>query len=129
MHCNVYDVCRGMQGSLIAAAFVDSVWGLFLLYGFLSGSGYGITNYNVAVSLVMRVVPKHRRGVAAGVCTAGSPLGQMLLIPGFEWLIETSGWRQGRLPLIWGAPPIAGDPGGFPHDGKCSEDLAGTCFG
>jgi len=48
----------------------------------LQGVSYGATNFNVAVAIINRVVPLGRHGLATGVATAGSPIGQMVLVRG-----------------------------------------------
>eukprot|EP00929_Paragymnodinium_shiwhaense_P035888 TRINITY_DN19314_c0_g1_i4.p1 TRINITY_DN19314_c0_g1~~TRINITY_DN19314_c0_g1_i4.p1 ORF type:complete len:419 (-),score=35.17 TRINITY_DN19314_c0_g1_i4:988-2244(-) len=84
-----------LGGSVLLTSLCSAPWPLFVTYGLLAGCGYGVTNYNVASSILVRVVPEHRRGLAIGVATAGSPVGQMLLVPAFEKLIAIEGWRPG----------------------------------
>lgn len=81
--------------SLVLAAISTTAWQLFLTYGFLAGIGYGATNYNVAAAIIIVVVPERRRGLATGIATSGSPVGQMVLVPLFERVLNAYGWRPG----------------------------------
>jgi OFA family oxalate/formate antiporter-like MFS transporter len=60
----------------IASAHVDSVWMLYLTYGFLCGVGTGIVYVGV-VGLMARWFPD-RRGFAIGIVAAGYGMGAML---------------------------------------------------
>jgi len=62
--------------SWIAAAYVTSLWGLYLTYGLLGGIGTGIIYVGV-VGMMVQWFPD-RRGLAVGVVAAGYGIGAVL---------------------------------------------------
>ncbi|MBP8932479.1 MAG: MFS transporter [Paracoccus sp.] len=83
-------------GLALAATISDAV-GLNLTLGFLVGISMTGVTFVVAIGAAVRAVPPERRGLAAGIVTAGGSVGQFLLVPLAQGLIEGFGWRESLL--------------------------------
>lgn len=66
---------------LVLAAGISGALGLNLTLGFLVGLAMTGVTFVVAIGAAMRAVPADRRGLAAGIVTAGGSVGQFLLVP------------------------------------------------
>jgi MFS transporter, OFA family, oxalate/formate antiporter len=76
----------------ITAAYVSSLWGLYLTYGLFCGIGTGIV-YVAIVGLMVRWFPDHR-GFATGVVAAGYGFGALLTnVPVYN-MINESGYQH-----------------------------------
>lgn len=103
--------------------FLEGPATVIAVFGILGGFAYGLVNYNILVAAVMQLLPRRQHGIASGVCIAGSPLGQMLLVPGFEAILRRHGWRVGYaacgvvllalVPALWAV---------FPRDARRGDD-------
>ncbi len=82
---------------LVLAAMISGAAGLNLTLGFLVGLGMTGVTFVVAIGAAMRAVPPERRGLAAGIVTAGGSVGQFLLVPVAPGLITGFGWRESFL--------------------------------
>jgi len=80
-------------------AAMQSEWQLWFVYGVMSGVAYGALNLNVFSAAVTRAMPPSSRGVAIGIATSGSTVGQLLLLPTFAQLCASFGWRAGYISL------------------------------
>jgi predicted MFS family arabinose efflux permease len=78
---------------------LNASWQVWLIYGAMSGSAYGLLNLNVFSVAILRAVPPHRAGLAVGIGTSGSTFGQLVLIPSFTYIIQSFGWRAGYAAL------------------------------
>ena len=76
----------------VAAAYVDSLWGLYATYGLLCGLGTGIVYVGV-VGLMVRWFPE-RRGFATGVVAAGYGIGAMVTTFPITDMIAASGYKH-----------------------------------
>ncbi|SEL61610.1 Predicted arabinose efflux permease, MFS family [Roseivivax marinus] len=79
---------------LALAAGVSGAFGLNLTLGFLVGFAMTGVTFVVAIGAAVRAVPSEKRGLAAGIVTAGGSVGQFLLVPVAQWLIGGFGWRE-----------------------------------
>lgn len=79
------------------AAMVSSAFGLNLTLGFLVGLSLAGVAFVVAIGAAVRAVPPEKRGLAAGIVTAGGSFGQFLLVPVAQGLIGRFGWREAML--------------------------------
>ena len=70
-------------------------WHLFAIFGVGLGIGFGLLNLNVYSAMIMQIVPKTHAGTAVGVATSGSTFGQFALVPLFQHIAATRGWRTG----------------------------------
>jgi len=87
------------------SVFVVSPWQIVLTWGVLIGLGTG------SMALVFAAVVTdtwfvHRRGLVAGILTAGSATGQLIFLPFMAVLTQRSGWRAASL-LVAGAALLA----------------------
>jgi MFS family permease len=87
------------------SVFVTSPWQIVLTWGVLIGLGTG------SMALVFAAVVTdtwfvRRRGLVAGILTAGSATGQLIFLPFLALLTQRSGWRSASL-LVAAAALIA----------------------
>jgi len=73
----------------VLAAWVDSLWGLYLTYGLFCGVGTGIVYVGV-VGLMVRWFPE-RRGMATGCVAAGYGFGAILTTFPIDTMLRSSG--------------------------------------
>ena len=76
---------------------ISSAVGLNVTLGFLVGFALAGVTFVVAIGAAVRAVPPEKRGLAAGIVTAGGSFGQFLLVPVAQGLIEGVGWREALL--------------------------------
>jgi oxalate/formate antiporter len=76
----------------IAAAYVNSLWGLYLTYGLFCGVGTGIVYVGV-VGLMVRWFPD-RRGFATGIVAAGYGFGALLTNTPIYNMIAERGYQH-----------------------------------
>ncbi|AUH66655.1 MFS transporter [Paracoccus zhejiangensis] len=79
---------------LALSATVSTALGLNLTLGGLVGISMAGVTFVVAIGAAVRAVPPERRGLAAGIVTAGGSVGQFLLVPVAQGLIGAFGWRE-----------------------------------
>lgn len=80
----------GMWGMAQAATEVQ----IISTTGLLVGAGVAGTSFGIVLPAFARAVPAERRGWALGVGTAAGSLGQFLVVPLMQELIELTGWLQ-----------------------------------
>jgi len=61
-----------------ATALIKESWQIWLVYGVMCGTAYGLVNINVFTVAIMRAVGAARQGLAVGVSTAGSTVTQYI---------------------------------------------------
>jgi MFS family permease len=79
-------------GLLIAASAADAL-GLMLGFGVLTGLAMSGVTFVVVLGAVGRIVPPGKRTLAFGIVTAGGSLGQFLVVPAAQGLLDTLDWR------------------------------------
>lgn len=79
-------------GLLIAAGAADAL-GLMLGFGVLTGLAMSGVTFVVVLGAVGRIVPEGKRTLAFGIVTAGGSLGQFLVVPAAQGLLDTLDWR------------------------------------
>ena len=62
--------------------------------GLLVGAGIAGTSFGIILPVLIKLVPEDKQGWALGVGTAAGSLGQFLVVPLVQVLIEASGWFQ-----------------------------------
>lgn len=77
---------------MILMAGVDSEWLLHTSLGLLVGAGIAGTSFGIVLPAMARAVPPEKRQWALGVGTAAGSMGQFLLVPLSQWLIDLSNW-------------------------------------
>jgi len=73
-------------------AYAPQAWALNVSAGILVGAGVAGTSFGIVIPALMRAVPEDRRQWVAGVATAAGSMGQFILIPFSQTLIDAFGW-------------------------------------
>jgi len=73
---------------------ISNAAGLNVTLGLLVGFALAGVTFVVAIGAAVRAVPPEKRGLAAGIVTAGGSFGQFLLVPVAQGLIAGFGWRE-----------------------------------
>jgi MFS family permease len=81
-----------VASGMIASAFVQELWQIFVTVGLLVSIGSGGLQVSVSSTLVSRWFEKGR-GLALGITAAGLSAGQLLIIPLATALMLWLGWR------------------------------------
>ncbi|MDP9131305.1 MAG: MFS transporter, partial [Candidatus Binatota bacterium] len=116
-------------GTALTPLFTTSA-GLVFTIGVLTAVGSGAGSFSMLVGTVMHRLPPARRGIAAGIITAGGSFGQFVFAPIIQALISLWGWMGAMwslsvialvaLPLV---RPISGPTTG---EGAVSANQAGA---
>lgn len=88
---------------MIAAALIYGLGILWMAYsgtalalnssaGMLVGAGIAGTSFGIVLPALMRAVPEERRQWTAGVATAAGSMGQFVMVPFSQTLIDSFGW-------------------------------------
>ena len=72
--------------------FMTSAFGISMTLGVLSAAGAGAASFSVLMGAVAQRMPAESRGSASGVINAGGSLGQFVLAPVAQKLIQAFGW-------------------------------------
>jgi predicted MFS family arabinose efflux permease len=78
---------------LVVAGLASNALGLGLGLGVLTGAAMSGAAFVVVLGAVGKVVPAHKRTLAFGLVTAGGSLGQFLIVPLAQGLIDAFDWR------------------------------------
>ncbi len=73
-------------------AFASDAWALSTSAGVLVGAGVAGTSFGIVIPALMRAVPDDRRQWVAGVGTAAGSMGQFVIVPFSQTLIDLFGW-------------------------------------
>ncbi len=84
----------GYMASLFLMATAESSGMMLLSIGFLVGISTGAASFAVILAAVGRLVPPTRRSMALGVVTAMGSVGQFVLIPTAQQLLEVGTWQR-----------------------------------
>ena len=79
-------------GLLVAAGAADAM-GLMLGFGVLTGLALSGVTFVVVLGAVGRIVPPGKRTLAFGIVTAGGSLGQFLVAPAAQGLLDALDWQ------------------------------------
>ncbi len=79
--------------SLILMNFIDSLWGFYIVWGVMLGTGLNIAVTTPIDTAISNWFVK-KRGLALGVKTLFFGLAGMLVLPLVAWLITIQGWRM-----------------------------------
>jgi len=71
-----------------ATAPIDATIGI----GVLTGFAMSMTGFPVILSVIGRIVAPEKRSIYLGIGSAGGSSGQLVLVPGGQWLITGYGW-------------------------------------
>ena len=89
-------------GTALTPLFTTSA-GLVFTIGVLTAVGSGAASFSMLVGTVMHRLPPARRGIAAGIITAGGSFGQFVFAPIIQALISLWGWMG----AMWSLSVIA----------------------
>ena len=78
----------GLVGTRLATTELE----LYLAAGVLVGLGQAGTTFAVILPVIARSAPQSYRSTAMGIATAGGSLGQFLVVPTGQLLIDTMSW-------------------------------------
>lgn len=81
-------------------------WLLLPGFSLISAVGFGLVAQHVVATAIAQETSS-KRGLATGLATSGSTAGQLLLVPGLAWLMQSQDWRHGFLGLAVGAALLA----------------------
>jgi len=118
---------------LVVMALVPGLTGLHLGAGLLVGIAVAATGVPLVLSAVTRVAPPEKRSLWLGLAATGGSIGQFVLLPGSQALIDRLGWQHALLALaalsvlgVLVAPLLRGraDTG---FEGEDATTLAGAC--
>jgi predicted MFS family arabinose efflux permease len=105
-----YGAGRVLAGGILLVAlgnvlipFVGSTAMLVLVIGLVSAGGAGLGGTSLVLSAVTRLVPPEKRGMATGIVSAGTSIGQFTLVPLAQGLIGWVGWMA----ALWWIAAIA----------------------
>jgi MFS family permease len=82
---------------LVVMAFAKTPLTLYLGAGFFIGLALTGTTFGVAMAVIARVTPHDKRSTALGVATAASSMGQFLMLPVIQVLIQKLDWQNALL--------------------------------
>ncbi len=77
---------------LVLMRFAGSEVQLYLSAGVLVGLGQAGTTFPVILPVIARAVPLSQRSTALGIVSAGGSLGQFLIVPSGQFLIDALQW-------------------------------------
>jgi len=84
---------------LALTTLVSGPVGLNLTFGFLVGVALSATTFVVVLGAVGRRVPPERRSTAFGIVTAGGSLGQFLVVPAAQGMLNALDWKGALIAL------------------------------
>lgn len=129
-----------LLGLLLASVAADAV-GLMIGFGVLVGFALSGATFVVVLGAVGRIAPPAKRTLAFGIVTAGGSLGQFLVVPLAQLMIDGIDWRLALwglaalivliLPLAWGLrgrPPALDASEGPPLKEALKEAAAHPSF-
>ncbi|MET4682375.1 MFS transporter [Brevundimonas faecalis] len=129
-----------LAGLALAATAADAV-GLMLGFGVMTGLAMSGVTFVVVLGAVGRIVPPEKRTLAFGVVTAGGSLGQFLVVPAAQGLLDALDWRialfvlAGMIALIIplalgvaGKPPAPDAQDGLPLKAALKEALGNPSY-
>ena len=88
-------------------AVLQSPWQGWVVYGVMSGWAWGALNLNVFSVAVVNSLPERHHNFAIGIANTGSTFGMMALVPLFDAVAASYGWRTGYIILAVGVAILA----------------------
>ena len=96
---------------LLGTRYSSTEFELYMTAGLLIGLGQAGTTFAVILPVIARTVPVESRSTAMGIASAGGSLGQFLVVPTGQFLIDSLDWTGAywvlsltlamTLPLAW----------------------------
>lgn len=78
---------------MVLMSTAGSSGALYLSAGFIVGAGTGAASFAVVLAALGRMAPPEKRSMALGIATAMGSVGQFVLVPVVQRLIDSSGWE------------------------------------
>ncbi len=78
----------GLYVMSLASAPIDAT----ISIGVLTGFAMSMTGFPIILSVIGRMVAPEKRSIYLGIAAAGGSSGQVVLVPGGQWLITDYGW-------------------------------------
>ncbi len=129
-----------IAGLAVAATAMNAL-GLMIGFGALVGLSMAGVTFVVVLGAVGRAVPPEKRTLAFGIVTAGGSLGQFLVVPAAQGLLDALDWRLtlfvmgGLIALIIplalgvaGKPPASNTGEGLPFKAAMKEALTNRSY-
>ena len=129
-----------LAGLAVAATAMNAL-GLMIGFGLMVGIAMSGVTFVVVLGAVGRAVPAEKRTLAFGIVTAGGSLGQFLMVPLTQGLLDAYGWRAATwiltatlialIPLalgLAGKPPASAAKDGLPFKSAMKEALSHPSF-
>ena len=115
--------------ALLLMSTAESSGTLLLSAGFLTGIAVGAASFAVVLSAVGRMAPPEKRSMALGIVSAVGSLGQFVLVPITQRLLDTQSWQTTAvilagigLTIILFTPALRGKAADF-STGAAATDL------
>lgn len=128
-------------GGLIVSGLAASSLGLMIGFGAMVGLSMSGVTFVVVLGAVGKIVPPEKRTLAFGIVTAGGSLGQFLVVPAAQGLLDAYDWRITLFLLaavialmipaalgVAGKPPAKTTTDGQPLKAALSEAFAHPSF-
>ncbi len=119
--------------ALLLMASADSSGMVLLSGGFLTGIAIGAASFAVALSAIGRIAPPEKRSLMLGIVSAVGSIGQFILIPIANRLLESGGWQSTAqvlailcLPILLIAPLIRRSLENPPSTGDAEDTVTRT---
>src|SRR2546423_4737736 len=80
-------------------AYAETPLALHIGTGFLIGLALAGTSFGVVLAVVARAMPPEKRSIALGLATAAGSMGQFIMLPLAQFLINRFGWQGALLGL------------------------------
>ncbi len=91
----------GYAAGLVLMSHSTTGMELNLSAGLLIGMAMGCCGFSTVYGVIGRVVPAHKRSTAMGIVGAAGSMGQFLMLPYGQLLINHMGWQQALLILAF----------------------------
>src|SRR5260221_7695966 len=103
----VYAAGLGIAGTaLLAASYLDRLWGFYLVIGLAVGIGVGLLGMVPAAALLARWY-KRRLSTMIGIVFSAAGAGALLIVPLAQYLVALHSWRGADRMLRWCVLPTA----------------------
>jgi predicted MFS family arabinose efflux permease len=79
---------------MFAMAFSTTELQVISTAGLMVGAGISGTSFGIVLPAIARAVPEERRGWALGMGTAAGSMGQFLVVPFIQLVVDAAGWFQ-----------------------------------
>jgi predicted MFS family arabinose efflux permease len=110
---------------LVTMGFAQSPMQMWAGGALLAGAGLSAVGMPLILAVIGRIAPENKRGLWLGIATSAGTIGQIVLIPLSQYLIEQFDWRTALFGLACMAVftvPLARAIANSPHSGLSNRD-------